>query len=51
MRLAYTNRFLKAYAALDDRRADRVRKALEHLAVDLRHPSLRVKKMQGTERI
>ena len=51
MRLAYTARFQKAYAALDDRSADRVRKALEHLAADLRHPGLRVKKMQGTERI
>ena len=51
MRLAYTNRFGKAYAALDARDAERVRNALEHLATNLRHPGLRVKKMQGTERI
>ena len=51
MHLAYTNRFRNAYAALDDRGADRVRKALEHLAANLRHPGLRVRKMQGTERI
>jgi len=51
MRLAYTNRFRKAYAALDARDAERVRNALEHFAANLRHPGLRVKKMQGTERI
>jgi mRNA-degrading endonuclease RelE of RelBE toxin-antitoxin system len=51
MRIAYTDRFRRAYAALVDRDAERVRKALGLLAVDPRHPGLRVKKMQGTERI
>lgn len=51
MRLAYTHRFRTAFASLGDRDTDRVRKALKHLAADLRHPGLRVKKMQGTERI
>ena len=51
MRFAYTDRFRKAYAGLAERDAKRVRKALELLSVDPRHPSLRVKKMQGTARI
>ena len=51
MRLFYTERFQRAYAGLEDREADQVAKALRLLAEDLRHPSLRVKKMQGTDRI
>lgn len=51
MRLAYTDRFRKAYAALDDPAASRVRRALEPMSSDLRHPGLRVKRMQGAEGI
>jgi mRNA-degrading endonuclease RelE of RelBE toxin-antitoxin system len=51
MRLLYTDRFRRAYAGLADREAELVAKALRLLAEDLRHPSLRVKKMQGTDRI
>jgi mRNA-degrading endonuclease RelE of RelBE toxin-antitoxin system len=51
MRLDYTDRFLRAYASLDDQDVERVKKALRLLAENPRHPSLRVKRMQGTENI
>lgn len=48
MRLLYTERFQRAYADLSDDQVTLVRKALRWLASNPRHPSLRVKKMQGT---
>ncbi|MBI5018401.1 MAG: hypothetical protein HZB55_23310 [Deltaproteobacteria bacterium] len=51
MRLRYTDRFRRAYSELEERDAELTKKALRLLAEDLRHPSLRVKKMQGTDRI
>jgi mRNA interferase RelE/StbE len=51
MRLQYTERFRRAFAALTDADAARVEKALRLLANDPRHPGLRVKRMQGTEGI
>ena len=51
MRLAFSDRFRKAYGGLAEGDAKRVRKALELLATDPRHPRLRVKEMQGTAKI
>jgi mRNA interferase RelE/StbE len=51
MHLQYTERFRHAFAALTDADAARVGKALRLLAVDPRYPSLRVKRIQGTEGI
>ena len=51
MRWQYTDRFQRAYNALQDTDARRVEKAIILLAGDLRYPSLRVKKVQGTEEI
>lgn len=51
MRLQYTDRFRRAFADLDDADAARVEKALRLLAADPRYPSLRVKRVQGTEGI
>ena len=51
MRLQYTERFQRAFAALTDADAARVEKALRLLARDPRHPGLRVKRVRGTERI
>ena len=51
MRLQYTHRFERAYGELSDKDAERVRKALLELAENPRHPSLRVKKIQGTDNI
>ena len=49
MRLLVTARFRRAYAASDDR--ERVQKALRLMSEDLHHPGLRVKRIQGTQRI
>jgi mRNA interferase RelE/StbE len=51
MRLFYTERFQRAYAELDDAQVELVKKALRLLAANPRHPSLRLKKMQGTAEI
>lgn len=51
MRLRYTNRFQRAYSDLTDDNAERVKRALRLLADNPRHPGLRVKRVQGTDRI
>lgn len=48
MRLQYTHRFERAYTSLDAGDAGRTAKALRLLAGSLRHPGLKVKKVQGT---
>jgi mRNA-degrading endonuclease RelE of RelBE toxin-antitoxin system len=48
MRLFYGERFQRAYADLDDEQVKLAKKALRLLTSNPRHPSLRVKKMQGT---
>lgn len=47
MRLLRTERFVKAYQGLQPDLRERVNKTLRLLAADWRHPSLRLKKMQG----
>jgi mRNA-degrading endonuclease YafQ of YafQ-DinJ toxin-antitoxin module len=51
MRLQYTNRFQRAYNDLTDDDAERVKKALRLLVENPRSPSLRVKRIQGTDHI
>ena len=51
MRLQFTERFRRAFAALTDADAARVEKALRLLANDPRYTELRVKRVQGTEGI
>jgi mRNA interferase RelE/StbE len=51
MRLARTDRFKRAYGELGAEEQALADKALGFLAADLRHPSLRVKKIKGTENI
>jgi mRNA interferase RelE/StbE len=51
MRLEDTDRFQQAYNDLTDQDAERVKKALRWLVENPRHPSLRVKRVQGTDRI
>jgi mRNA-degrading endonuclease YafQ of YafQ-DinJ toxin-antitoxin module len=51
VRLQYTQRFERAYVSLQASDAVRVAKALQLLADDMRHPGLRVKKVQGTRDI
>ena len=49
MRIEFTDRFLRAYRALQGDEARLVEKALRQLAADPRYPGLRVKKMQGRQ--
>jgi len=51
MHLLVTARFRRAFAALSGEEQALVEKALRALTTDLRHPGLRVKRIQGTQRI
>ena len=51
MQLLLTERFRQAYSSLEAADQDRVKKALRLMTEDLRYPSLRVKKIQGTKGI
>lgn len=51
MRLQYTDRFQRAYNDLTEDDVERVKKAILLLAENPRHPSLRIKKVQGTNDI
>ncbi len=49
MRIEYTERFQRAYRALQGDDVRLVEKTLRQLAADPRYPELRVKKMQGRQ--
>ena len=51
MRVLFTRRFRRAYLGLSLNDAEHTRKALGFMSENLRHPSLQVKKIQGTENI
>jgi len=51
MKIARTERFKKAYQSLSQTEKWQAQKAIRLLAEDLRHPSLGVKKIQGTGHI
>ena len=51
MRLQHTHRFQRAYNDLTDDDAERVKKALRLLVENPHHPSLRVKRIKGTDHI
>ena len=51
MRLLVTARFRRAYATLPPEDQKLMQKALRAMAENLRHPSLHVKRIQGTQRI
>ena len=48
---ARTNRFKRAYRKLDDRYRELVKKALAQFLADRTYPGLRVKRIQGTDKI
>lgn len=48
LKLTLTDRFRKSALELEPGTRDRLKKQLELLAADPRHPSLRVKKIKGT---
>lgn len=51
MNFIETERFKKAYKSLPNEVQSRVKNTLRMLAVNIRHPSLHVKKIQGTNGI
>ena len=51
MKITRTARFKRAWQELTEEEKELGRKALKNLATDLRYPALKVKKMQGVERI
>lgn len=51
MKIARTARFKKAWKQLNEEEKALTRKAIKNLAVDIRYPALRVKKVKGTEYI
>jgi len=51
MRFARTERFKRMYKKLKPEKRNAIKKALKMMEQDLRHPSLRVKRIQGTDNI
>lgn len=51
MALIFTNRFKKAYQRLPQTIQNKVKKALRLLLENPRHPSLHIKRIQGTDKI
>ncbi|OGO06847.1 MAG: hypothetical protein A2Y92_00015 [Chloroflexi bacterium RBG_13_57_8] len=51
MKIARTVRFKKAWEELSQNERKLARKALQNLIKNIRYPALRVKKIQGTNRI
>jgi len=51
VKITRTARFKRAWQELTEEERELGWKALKNLAMDLRYPALRVKKMQGTENI
>lgn len=51
MRFERTERFKRMYKKLDAQQQELVKKALKLMATDMQHPSLRIKRMQGTKSI
>ncbi|MCL6479197.1 MAG: hypothetical protein K6T65_12440 [Peptococcaceae bacterium] len=51
MRFERTERFKRMYKKLDVQQREIVKKALKLMAADMLHPSLRIKRVQGTKSI
>ncbi len=51
VRFTRTSRFRRAYRKLDERYPELVKKALSQFLTDPTYPGLRVKRIQGTDRI
>ena len=51
MKIARTARFKKAWKLLSERDKKSARKAIENLATNVNYPSLRVKKIKGTDKL
>ena len=51
MKIARTDRFKKAWSLLIERDKKSARKAIENLVANVNYPSLRVKKIKGTDKL
>ena len=51
MRFARTSRFVAAWKQLSETEKELGRKALKNMAIDMRYPALRIKKIKGIENI
>ena len=51
MNFIETSRFKKAYKSLPDEVKIKVKETLRTMAINIRHPSLQVKKIKGTKNI
>lgn len=51
MRFERSERFKRMYKKLDAQQREQVKKALKLIAADMQHPSLRIKRVQGTKSI
>ena len=51
MKFQRTARFKRMYKKLGPKQREAVKKALRLMAENIRHPSLRVKRLQGTKKI
>lgn len=49
LRFVFTERFTESYKKLDNASQKAIQKALRFLSSDRHHPSLRTKKMEGTD--
>ncbi|HBV95993.1 MAG TPA: hypothetical protein DEF36_02975 [Desulfotomaculum sp.] len=50
-KVAFTNRFVRSYKTLDKKSSSLVEKAISLLVNNPHHPSLRMKRIQGTKNI
>lgn len=51
MRFERTERFKRMYKKLGAQQREQIKKALKLMATDMQHPSLRIKRVQGTRSI
>lgn len=49
MKITYTNRFKKNYKKFSGKDKEIIKKKIKMLSLDLMHPSLRTKKIKGTD--
>jgi addiction module RelE/StbE family toxin len=49
MKITYSKRFKKSYIKLSEKDKEIIKKKIKILSLDLMHPSLRTKKIKGTD--
>jgi mRNA-degrading endonuclease RelE of RelBE toxin-antitoxin system len=51
LKFVFTERFQENFTKLDEQSQKAIQKAIRHMSHDIKHPSLRAKKMEGTDYI